>query len=114
MSEYENFVVAFHSIHSAPLSEVYDYLKKCGWIDEVKESIITCYDLMQANKFPNDVDARERSVLVNASEEDQREFFILVLHDMYTGERDGALYKEMFGETHIESTLLAMKLNSKE
>lgn len=114
MSEYENVVVSHPLIHQATLGEIYDYLKKCGWIEQVKEAIITCYGLVQEKKHPDDVDARENSVLVDAKEEDIRDFFIHVLHDIHTGEGDGALYKEMLGEALLETTLLSMKLTSKE
>jgi hypothetical protein len=114
MSEYEDFIVAFPPIHKAPLSEVYDFLKKCGWVDQLKEVIITCNAMVQENRHPENVEARELSVLATANETEVREFFITVLHYMYTGENDGPLYKEMLGDQHISSTLLAMKLQAKE
>lgn len=114
MSEYENVVITFPSIHRATLGEIYDYLKKCGWVDQVKEAIITCYGLVQVKKHPENAEARELSVLVDAKEEDVREFFIHILHDMHTGENEAALYKEMLGEALLETTLLSMKLTSKE
>lgn len=114
MSEHENYLVVFPPIHRATLGEIYDYLKECGYVDSVKKAIIHCYGLLQEKQHPDNAAARTPSVLIDAKEEDVREFFIHVFHEMHTGEGDGPLYKEMLGETLLETTLLSMKLTSKE
>lgn len=112
MSEYENYVVTRPPIHRATLGEIYDYLKKCGYIDQIKDAIIHCYGLVQVERHPDNEEAREVSVLVSAKEEEIREFFILVFHDMDTGDGDGAMYKEMLDESLLMTTLLSMKITS--